>query len=99
MELNCSSLNYVNDMTWAEFQIRAHGYNRIQEREDLRAREIAWAALIGSHANPKKLPKTKELFWGIGKKQNVVVNTKMQDAMKAAQEQYFKEKKLIENVR
>jgi hypothetical protein len=79
-------------MTWAEFQIRAHGYNRIQEREDLRAREIAWTALIGSHANPKKLPKTKENFWSIGKKA-IVVNTRMQDAIKKAQEEYFKKKK------
>ena len=96
MELNCPSYDYVSDMTWAEFQIRAYGYNRTQEKEDLRAREIAWASLIGFNADPKKLPKTKEKFWQIGKKV-VAVNTRMQDAIKQAQDDYFKEKKLLEN--
>jgi len=82
-------------MTWAEFQIRSYAFNRMQERKDLRAREIAWASLIGFHSNPKKLPKTKERFWSIGAKKQT--NTRMQEAIKQAQEDYFKELKQQEN--
>lgn len=78
-------------MTWAEFQIRLYSYRRQQERLDLRAREIAWTSLIGSHSNPKKLPKTKQKFWQIG--DNTIKQTSaMQDAIKKAQEQYLKAK-------
>jgi hypothetical protein len=49
-------------MTWAEFQIRLFAYNRIQKMEWLKLRELAWASLIGSHYDPKKLPKSKDSF-------------------------------------
>ena len=83
-------------MTWAEFQIRAYAFNRIEERHDLRAREVAWCSLIGSHYTPKKLPKTKEQFWQIGKKKSRVTEG-MKEAIHKAQEQYLKEKQLKEN--
>lgn len=53
-------------MTWAEFQIRLFAYERIQKKEDFRVREIAFYSLIGSHCDPKKLPKSKDAFWKIG---------------------------------
>ena len=80
-------------MTWAEFQIRAFAYWRLEERNDLRAREIAWSSLIGSHYNPKKLPKTKEHFWTIGEKKESKSTIAMQEAIKQAQEDYFKQLK------
>ena len=83
-------------MTWAEFQIKAFAYNRMQDREDLRAREIAWASLVAPHINPKKLPKNKERFWSIGKKTSNVTES-MMDAMRKAKEQYEIDKKLKEN--
>lgn len=79
-------------MTWAEFQIRAFAYRRMQEKKELLAREVAWASLIGSHYNPKNLPKSKDKFWRIGVKPKVT-NTRMQEAIKAAQDEYFKKKK------
>ena len=83
-------------MTWAEFQIRAFAYRRMQEKKELLAREIAWAGLIGSHYNPKKLPKSKDKFWRIGTKKKVT-DTRMQEAIKAAQDEYFKKKKELLN--
>ena len=80
-------------MTWAEFQIRAFAYRRMQEKKELLAREVAWSALIGSHYNPKKLPKTKEKFWSIGKKKQSKRDESMQNAIKQAQEDYFKQLK------
>ena len=49
-------------MTWAEFLIRQHAYHRIEKNEWYKIREIAYASLIGSHIDPKKLPKSKEKF-------------------------------------
>jgi hypothetical protein len=83
-------------MTWAEFQIRAFAYRRMQERKELLAREIAWASLTGSHYNPKKLPKSKDKFWRIGTKPKVE-NERMKEAIKKAQEDYFKELKRQKN--
>ena len=96
MELQCPSLEYVYDMTWAEFQIRAFAYRRMQEKKELLAREIAWNALIGSHYNPKKLPKDKNRFWQIGNKK-ISTNDSMKLAIKKAQEDYFKELKQKQN--
>jgi hypothetical protein len=96
MELQCPSYDYVLDMTWAEFQIRAFAYRRMQEKEELLAREIAWASLTGSHYAPKKLPESKDKFWKIGNKPKVQ-NDRMQQAIKQAQKDYFKELKLQKN--
>lgn len=83
-------------MTWAEFQLRSYAYKRKQERQELLFREVAWNALIGSHYNAKKLPKTKDRFWQIGEKKSVT-NDKMKAAILQAQKQYFEDKKKIEN--
>lgn len=85
-------------MTWAEFQIRAFAYNRMQDREDLRFREVAWASLIGFHADPKKLPKTKNGFWQIGKKQSGLTDA-MRDKIKEVQAQYIIDVKEANNGR
>lgn len=95
-ELKCPSYDYVLDMTWAEFQIRAFAYRRMQEKKELLAREGAWASLIGSHYNPKKLPKSKDKFWRIGVKERKV-DDRMKEAIRRAQEEYFKKKKELEN--
>ena len=42
----------------AEFNIRYFALNRIEEKKDLRTREIGYSALTGSHLDPKKLPKS-----------------------------------------
>ena len=80
-------------MTWAEFKIRSIAYWRMQDREDVKFREVAWNALIGSHADRKKIPKTKQRFWTIGKKQQSKSDEAMQNAIKQAQEDYFKQLK------
>ena len=88
MELKCPSYSYVSDMTWAEFQIRSFGYKRIQEKEELLTREIAWNALVAPHSDPKKIPKTKDKFWQIGEKKSSVTD-EMKARIKKAQNEYF----------
>jgi len=53
-------------MTLAEFNIRLFSYRRLERNKKILVREIAWAATIGSHLDPKKLPKSKEKFMPIG---------------------------------
>ena len=50
----------------AEFNIRYFALNRIEEKNDLRTREISYSSLTGSHLDPKKLPKNKKEYWSIG---------------------------------
>lgn len=59
-------LDDVLDMTFAEFQIRLFAYKRMQLRDWEKVRQIAWSAFIGSHQDPKKMPKTIDKFMSLG---------------------------------
>ena len=56
-------------MTWAEFRIRQFAYRRIEKNDWYKVREIAYSALIGSHVDPKKLPKNKDKFMKLDNRQ------------------------------
>jgi len=90
-ELGCKSLSYVYKMTWAEYLIRVDGWKRRDQTEWYRAREIAWAALIGSHLDPKKLPKNKDDFIPIGTRKKKPVSDRMLHRMREAKEKYLRE--------
>ena len=81
-EYGCPSLDYVYNMTWAEFRIRQFGYSRKQDNEWFKIREIAYASIIGPHLDPKKVP-TKEKYMPLGDKpiQNNRIKKKMQEAV------------------
>ena len=66
----------------AEFNIRLFSFNRESERQDLLFREVAYYAMIGSHLNPKKLPKTKQQFWSIGSENRI--NKERKEALRKA---------------
>ena len=89
-ELKTPSLSYVYGMTWAEFLIRQHAYHRIQKNEWYKVREMAYASLIGSHIDPKKLPKSKEKFIPLDSAQGNVktISDAARKAMLKAQEEY-----------
>ncbi len=89
-ELKCPSLDYVYDMTWAEFMIRLFAYRRQNKEQWYMVREIAYNALIAPNANPKKLPKNKEAYMSLdGKKQQV--SDLMLERIRKAQSDYQKE--------
>ena len=52
-------------MTWAEFQIRAHAYQRTSAREEALFREVGWMALNSFHVSPKDLKRKKHKIWPI----------------------------------
>jgi len=95
MELNCPSYDYVLDMTWAEFRIRSFAYRRMQEREELLTREVAWASYVSANISLKKIP-SKDKWWQIGAK-NTDQSDRMKEAIKKAQDNYFKELKQQKN--
>jgi len=61
-ELKCPDLDFVYDMTWAEFQIRLFAYKRMDLDKWQMLRELMWTTYIASHQDPKKMIKRKELF-------------------------------------
>lgn len=61
-ELKCPDLDFVYDMTWAEFQIRLFAYKRQDLYEWKKLREIMWTVYISPHQDPKKMVKRKEQF-------------------------------------
>lgn len=81
-------MDFVYDMTWAEFQIRLFAYRRIDLYDWIKLRELIWTSYIAPHQDPKKMVKRKELFLSLDgdKKQKAGVS----DAQK---EMFLKEYK------
>jgi hypothetical protein len=54
------------EMPWCEFLIKSYAYSRMQEEKLRHTRLIAYSAQIGSHLDPKKLPRSIDQFMRIG---------------------------------
>ena len=78
-------------MTWAEFRIRLHAYKRIEKKEWYKVREIAWNALIAPNANPKKIPKNKELFIPLTDNIKPSISDVMKERINEVKQEYFKQ--------
>ena len=78
-------------MTFAEFQIRLFSYERVQLREWEKTRFIGWCAWVGSHQDPKKMPKTIEKFLPLDvNKQKKGVSDEMKQLFLEETEKYLK---------
>ena len=64
------------EMPWCEFLIKSYAYNRMQEEKLRHTRLIAYSAQIGSHLDPKKLPRSIDQFMRIGSEKNSVKSNK-----------------------
>lgn len=84
-------MKHVYDMSFAEFQIRLFAYKRVQEREWEKTRYIAFHAMIGSHSDPKRLPKSLHQFMplNIDGKQKININDRQKEAFLEATKQYL----------
>ena len=58
--MKAPNLEYVYDMSWAEFQIRLFAFKRSEIREFEKLRELMWVTYIAPHLDPKKMAKTKD---------------------------------------
>lgn len=93
-ELGIMQSEYVYDMTFAEFQIRLFAYKRMQLREWEKVRQISWSAFIGSHQDPKKMPKTIDKFMNLGNdKPKANVTQEQKDRFMSAMAEYLKQAK------
>jgi hypothetical protein len=82
-------------MTMAEFNIRLFSFKRLERNKEVLFREVAWQSLVGSHADPKKIPKNRQKFWQIGEVSKIDKDTKdrMKEAMLHAMSEYTKREK------
>ena len=64
------------EMPWCEFLIKSYAYSRMQEEKLRHTRLIAYSAQIGSHLDPKKLPRSIDQFMKIGSEKNAIKSNK-----------------------
>jgi hypothetical protein len=79
-------------MSFSEFQIRLFAYQRMQLGEWEKIRFLGWCSTIGSHQDPKKLPKSIEKFLPLGNKPKTNINDEMKQRYLEAYSNYLKEK-------
>lgn len=82
-------------MSWSEYLIRLYGYERSENLEWIKTRRVAYASLIGSHLDPKKLPKSEMAYMplnGEGKSKDKGISQSHQEAFLQATKQYLLEK-------
>ena len=65
-------MDFVYDMTWAEFQIRLFAYKRQDLYKWEMLRELMWITYIAPHQDVKKMAKRKEIFLPLNKDKKVV---------------------------
>ncbi|MDB4299635.1 hypothetical protein N9928_01140 [bacterium] len=78
-------------MTWAEFCIRKHAYLRMDKQNWYKVREIAYAAMVGSHMPVKDLPKSREAFIQLEEKKSIDKEL-LKETIRKAQEDYIQAK-------
>ena len=79
------------DMPFCEFLIKSYAFNRMQNERLRHTRLIAFSAQIGSHLDPKKMPKSIEQFMPIGSERKKKSKSKVSDEMRAIFDQRMKE--------
>lgn len=52
-------------MSFREFMLKSYAYNRIQKEKLRHTRFISYFSLVGSHYDPKRLPRSLENFFQI----------------------------------
>lgn len=85
-------------MTWAEYKIRLHAYNRMDWYDWIKVREIAWASLVSFHQSHKNIPKSKNEFIKLDKKEDKNgISDLMKERILRAKEEYKKAIKAKQN--
>ncbi len=82
------------NMAWCEFLIKSYAYSRMQEEKLRHTRLIAYSAQIGSHLDPKKLPRSITQFMTIGDETSTKSTSQgsqeMRDLFKKRMQEYNK---------
>ena len=62
------------DMPWCEYLIKCQAWQRIEKEKWRHTRLIAFESKIGSHLNPKTLPRSIERYMPLNEKKKSVVS-------------------------
>ena len=81
-------LSELYDMPFGEYQLKAQAYARMQEEKLRHTRRIAFYAAIGSHLDPKKLPKDEHSFMPIGERKRNRASDEMKELFKQRMDEY-----------
>lgn len=84
-------MDYVYNMTWAEFRLRLFAYKRQQKRLDYRQRDIMYQIYVSNWGDPKKKPATKNQYWKLDDAP-IEKYKGMAEVLRKANENYKKEK-------
>ena len=87
-ELKCPSLEYVYDMTWAEFCIRLFAFRRQEKKSLYDLRFLAYTTLRAPYQDPKKIPKTIEKFLPMGDSKTNEINDLMKEKILEVKRKY-----------
>lgn len=78
----------------AEFNIRLFAFRRMTRDKEMLFREVAYSSLIGSHYDPKKLPKSKQQYWQIEHEKKIDIDERkaLAEMMRTKIKQYKQSK-------
>ena len=77
-------------MTWSEFCIRLHAYQRLDKKEWYKIRAIAYQVYVSNWQNSKKKPVKIDQYMQLEEKVAPTLTDAQKKAIKVAQEQYKK---------
>ena len=81
-------------MAWCEYLLKCYAWERMEREKWRKVRLIAFEARVGSHVDPKTLPRTIEQYMPLdGKKTVSRVPRSEIEALKREREQILKNKK------
>ena len=84
-------MEYVENMTWREFQLRRAGYLRTEKEDWKKARLVAYYALVATGAIKTGKMSIEKFMPLDGKSAKNTVSDAGREALMKAQEQYLKE--------
>lgn len=83
----------VEDMTWAEFQLRSFGFWEDRKFQMYMTREISYEVHGLNYMLSKKSRPKKEAYWPIGKGKVKTISDKAKKAFLQARQEYLEKKK------
>lgn len=86
-ELGLRLFEFYN-MPYCEFILKAQAYHRMQNEQLKRIRFNTFYSMIGSHLDPKKLPKSESNFLPIEEERKSQISDEMRELFKKRQREY-----------
>lgn len=80
-------------MPWCEYLIKCYAWNRMETEKWKQARMIAFNARVGSHLDPKHLPKNEESFLPLQETHRKKASKESLERLRQEREMFLKQKK------